>query len=76
MVLQPENDDFLAKIEFGFRLAARRLYQQRAEKNETVVICEDGVIKHVPAKQILAEQNTPQMEQYFKEGSAKYLIHR
>ncbi len=74
MAHNPEKGDFLAKIEFGLKLAYRRFYEQSAARNEIVVISENGVIKHVPAREILKRQeNDIQLNQYLKEGAAKYL---
>ncbi len=48
-----ENIELLNKIEAGLKLAYRRLYEQKAANNESVVICVNGEIKHVPAKDLL-----------------------
>ncbi len=78
MAILDQNDDFSAKLEFGLKLAYRRFYEQAAANNEEVVICgDDGIVKHVPAKQILERQKqSAELEQYFKDGAAKWLIPR
>ncbi len=54
MSLKEENIELYKKIEAGFKLAVRRLYEQKAANNETLVISDaKGVIKHVPAKELL-----------------------
>ena len=74
MVFSPESEDFFAKIEFGLKLAYHRFYEQSAAKDEVVVISENGVIQHVPAREILKmQENDAQFNQYLKEGAAKYL---
>ena len=51
--LEQENFELYKKIEAGLKLAYRRLYEQRAANNQTVVISVNGEIKHVPAKDLL-----------------------
>jgi hypothetical protein len=53
MTRKQENIQLLNKIEAGLKLASRRLFEQKAANNETVVICINGQIKHVPAKDLL-----------------------
>ncbi len=57
MALKPENVELYNKIEAGLKLAVRRLYEQKAANNETAVICVNGEIKHVSAKELLANRN-------------------
>lgn len=52
-----ENIELLNKIEAGLKLAYRRLYEQKAARNETVVISVNGEVKHVPAKDLLKDFN-------------------
>lgn len=74
MVLNSGKSDFIDRIEFGLALASRRFMEQRAAENGTVIISDDGVVKRVPAKEILEWQlNDAAMNQLLKEGSAKYL---
>lgn len=51
------NAELLNKIEAGLKLAIRRLYEQMAANNEVAVICKQGEIKHVPAKDLLKLQD-------------------
>lgn len=57
MKSRQENAEMLNKIEAGLKLAIRRLYEQMAANNEMAVICENGEIKHIPAKELLKKQN-------------------
>lgn len=41
------------KIIAGIKKATRKLYEERAVKNDTVVISVNGEIKKVPAKELL-----------------------
>lgn len=41
------------KIIAGIKEATRKLYEERAVKNDTVVISVNGEIKKVPAKELL-----------------------
>lgn len=52
-----ENAELLNKIEAGLKLAIRRLYEQMAANNEMAVICENGEIKHIPARELLKRQD-------------------
>ncbi|MES2701624.1 MAG: hypothetical protein V4649_03245 [Bacteroidota bacterium] len=54
MQVSKENEDLFTKIEAGLKLAMQRLYEQKAARNETVVIMVNGEIKHVPAKDLLS----------------------
>jgi hypothetical protein len=57
MTRKEENVELLNKIEAGLKLAYRRLYEKRAANNETVVICINGEIKRVPAKDLLNDSD-------------------
>jgi hypothetical protein len=59
MSLKQENAALLDKIEAGLKLAMRRLYEKKAANNETAVICVNGEIKHVPARDLLKNYDTP-----------------
>lgn len=50
-----ENQELYKKILAGLKLASRRFYEDRAAKNETVVVCVNGEVKHVPAKDLLKD---------------------
>lgn len=56
MALKPENVELFAKIEFGLKLAIKRLYEQKAANNETAVISINGEIKYVSARELLEKQ--------------------
>jgi len=51
--LKEEHIALSKKTEAGLKMAYRRLYEQRAAKNETVIISVNGEIKRVPAKDLL-----------------------
>ncbi len=55
MNLEQENIELSKKIFNGLKLAYRKLYEERAANNETVVISVNGEIKHVPAKELLKD---------------------
>ena len=55
MSLKKDNIDLLNKIEAGLKIAVRRLYEKKAANNETAVICVNGEIKHVPARELLKD---------------------
>jgi hypothetical protein len=57
MSLSPESKILFAKIEAGLKLAVRRLYEERAAKNETVVVSKNGKVQIIPAKILLEEMN-------------------
>jgi len=52
----PEHDDFFNKVRYGLKLAAQRLYEQKAANNETAVFIINGEVKHIPAREILENQ--------------------
>jgi len=56
MALKPENVELFAKIEYGFKLAIKRLYEKKAANNETAVFLINGEIRHIPAKDLLDKQ--------------------
>ena len=44
------------KIDEGLQLAEKRMLQEKALHDECVVVqSSDGVIRHIPAKQVIAE---------------------
>jgi hypothetical protein len=53
MPLKPENIILRDKIIAGIEKAARKLYEERAANNDTVVISVNGVPTIVPAREIL-----------------------
>jgi hypothetical protein len=56
MSVKQEHIDLYKKIEAGLKLAYHKLYLQKAANNETVVVSINGEIKHVPARELLKEQ--------------------
>ncbi len=51
-----EVKEFILKLDAGLKLAEKRMLQEKALRNETVVMySEEKGIQHVPAKQIIAE---------------------
>ena len=51
-----EVREFMVKLDAGLKLAEKRMLQEKALRNETVVIySEEKGIQHIPAKQIIAE---------------------
>jgi hypothetical protein len=47
-----ENKELLNKIEFGLKLAIRRLYEKKAANNEMAIVCINGEVKHIPAREL------------------------
>ena len=51
-----EVKDFIEKIDAGLKLAEKRMLQEKALRNENVVVyTEKQGIQHIPARQIIAE---------------------
>lgn len=51
-----EVKEFILKLDAGLKLAEKRMLQEKALRNETVVMySEEKGIQHIPAKQIIAE---------------------
>jgi uncharacterized FlaG/YvyC family protein len=51
-----EIEDLSEKIKEGLRLAEIRMYKEKALRGEYVVIAdEDGVIRRIPAQQVIDE---------------------
>ena len=45
------------KIDEGLQLAEKRMLQEKALRDECVIVQNsDGVIQHIPAKQVIAER--------------------
>ena len=50
-----EIKDFTAKLEKGLRIAEKRMLEEKALHNETVVVSNaEGKIEYIPAKEVLA----------------------
>ena len=48
--------EFSEKLNKGLLLAEKRMLQEKALHDESVVVCDkDGNIKRIPAKQVIAE---------------------
>ena len=44
------------KIDEGLQLAEKRMLEEKALRNENVIVqTDDGTIQHIPAKQVIAE---------------------
>ena len=54
MDLKPENIELGNKIMAGIQLAIDRLIETSAANNQSLVMYENGEIKHIPAKELLA----------------------
>ena len=52
---ESELSEFAQKVLAGMRKAIRKLVEERAALGESLVISEDGEVKHVPAKDLLAK---------------------
>ena len=51
-----EVKEFIAKLDAGLKLAEKRMLQEKALRDETVVIySEDKGIQRIPAKQVISE---------------------
>ena len=51
-----EVKDFIEKIDAGLKLAEKRMLQEKALRNENVVVyTEKQGIQHIPARKIIAE---------------------
>lgn len=51
-----EIKEFSEKLKHGLAIAEKRMLQEKALHDESVVICDkDGNIKRIPAKQVIAE---------------------
>ena len=56
MPISPENVELSNKILAGISKAFKKLYEQKAANNQTVVISVNGIPTHVPAKELLEQQ--------------------
>jgi hypothetical protein len=51
-----EKQEFIEKLRRGLELAEKRMLQEKARNNEDVIVCgDDNVIRHIPAKQVIAD---------------------
>ena len=50
-----EFKEFSEKLKYGLELAEKRMLQEKALRNEDVVVCgEDNIIRRIPAKEVIA----------------------
>jgi len=47
-----DNTELLNKIEFGLKLAIRRLYEKKAANNENAIVYMNGKVMHIPAREL------------------------
>jgi hypothetical protein len=74
MVLKTDNNESVDIIRFALAYASRKFMEQSAAKNEKVVVWRNGAVAHVPAAEMLEEQQSnAKMNQLLKDGAAKYL---
>jgi hypothetical protein len=52
---ESELSEFAQKVLLGMRKAIRKLVEESDALGESLVISEDGEVKHVPAKDLLAK---------------------
>lgn len=53
---EQEIKELEEKLTYGLQLAEKRMLQEKALRDECVIVQnDDGVIRHIPAKQIIAE---------------------
>jgi hypothetical protein len=50
------DKELLDKIELGIKLAIKKLYEEKARNDESVVICREGKIVHMSARKLLEER--------------------
>lgn len=50
-----EAKEFTEKLDRGLELAEKRMLQEKALRNEDVIVCgEDNIIRRIPAKEVIA----------------------
>lgn len=51
-----EHNQMVEKITRGLEIAEREMLKEKARNNEDVIVCgDDNVIRHIPAKQVIAD---------------------
>ncbi len=51
-----EIQEFNEKLRHGLEIAEKRMLQEKALRNEDVIVCgDDNVIRHIPARQVIEE---------------------
>ena len=50
-----EFKEFSEKLKYGLELAEKRMLQEKALRNEDVIVCDaDNIIRRIPAKEVIA----------------------
>ena len=58
---EQEAKEFFEKVNRGLELAEKRMLQEKALRNEDVIVCgDDNIIRRIPAKEIIA--NNPMFQ--------------
>lgn len=53
---EKEVKEFMEKLDAGLQLAEKRMLQEKAARNESVVVyTEESGIQHIPARQVIAD---------------------
>lgn len=56
-----EAREFSEKVNRGLELAEKRMLQEKALRNEDVIVCgDDNIIRRIPAKEVIA--NNPMFQ--------------
>ena len=56
-----EIKEFSEKLKRGLELAEKRMLQEKALRNEDVIVCgDDNIIRRIPAKEVIA--NNPMFQ--------------
>ena len=49
------DKEFSEKLKYGLELAEKRMLQEKALRNEDVIVCDaDNIIRRIPAKEVIA----------------------
>lgn len=49
------DKEFSEKLKYGLELAEKRMLQEKALRNEDVIVCgADNIIRRIPAKEVIA----------------------
>lgn len=58
---EQEAKEFFEKVNRGLELAEKRMLQEKALRNEDVIVCgDDNIIRRIPAKEVIA--NNPMFQ--------------
>ena len=56
-----EIKEFSEKLKRGLELAEKRMLQEKALRNEDIIVCgDDNIIRRIPAKEVIA--NNPMFQ--------------